>query len=286
MKLQCSSATGQRPMGVRTASLRPAARLQRCPAAPLRAVRAADAAEGTAEAVEIGGIPRRSALMAALAAAAGAAAAHPSPAAAAEAAAVDAPAASGSGSGSGIAGGGGGDGAFTPFLDNDYSLEVPAAYTYYETPIAVVDRGPQPERSPVRARWESPGGGVSISVLTQRAQTIKRTVLQVSDLAQYGPADEVAKLLLPRGAALLASASIEEARRSRDTPLGVVEIPPRTYYLYEFTTPQGLHVVMSAAAQRGTVYVAGVSAAAGSWDEAKDAAARVVRSFRIRTPSA
>jgi hypothetical protein len=53
----------------------------------------------------------------------------------------------------------------------------------------------------------------------------------VSDLAQYGPADEVAKLLLPRGATLIASASIVEERQARDTPLGRVEIPPRTYYL-------------------------------------------------------
>jgi hypothetical protein len=60
------------------------------------------------------------------------AAARPGPAASAEAAAeAGAPAAISSTSG-------GGEEGFTPFLDNDYSLEVPAAYTYYETPIAVV----------------------------------------------------------------------------------------------------------------------------------------------------
>lgn len=51
---------------------------------------------------------------------------------------------------------------------------------------------------------------------------------------------------------------------------------------YEFTTTNGLHVAMSAAAQRGNVYVCGVSAPTSSWEAAKDAAAKVVRSFRIK----
>jgi hypothetical protein len=57
---------------------------------------------------------------------------------------------------------------------------------------------------------------------------------------------------------------------------------PTNHDSYEFTSPNGLHVAMSAAAQRGNVYVCGVSAQSGSWDEAKSAAAAVVRSFKIK----
>jgi len=55
---------------------------------------------------------------------------------------------------------------------------------------------------------------------------------------------------------------------------------------YEFTSPNGLHVAMSAAAQRGNVYVCGVSAAGGDWGQAKEVAAEVVRSFRIKSSAA
>jgi hypothetical protein len=54
---------------------------------------------------------------------------------------------------------------------------------------------------------------------------------QVSDLSQYGPAEDVAKLLLPRGSLLLASTQTVEKFPPRETPLGQVEIPPRTYYM-------------------------------------------------------
>jgi hypothetical protein len=43
--------------------------------------------------------------------------------------------------------------------------------------------------------------------------------------------EDVAKLLLPRGSTLLASASVVVPRGVRETPVGPVEIPPRTYYL-------------------------------------------------------
>ncbi|KAI8462903.1 MAG: hypothetical protein J3K34DRAFT_527409 [Monoraphidium minutum] len=232
-------------------------------------------------------LPRRGALLLQLAAVLGATEAARAPPAAAEpvadaaAAAAPAPAGGlGAASSSNDAGGAG----FSPFFDNDYELLVPSNYTYYETPIQVVERGPQPERSPVRARWESPDGAVSISVLVRRAQTIQRTILQVADVSQWGSVEEVSKLMVPRGARLVGSAEIAEPRETRETPLGVVEIPPRSYYLYEFTTPTGLHVAMSAAAQRGNVYVCGVSASGPEgWEAARGAAARVVRSFRIKT---
>lgn len=141
----------------------------------------------------------------------------------------------------------------------------------------------------MRARWESPDGAVSISVLTRRTQTVQRTLLQarrvgpggrgkeggswegdwatpptrdvaqgrgacsrvpgavhkcvsgtralvlplqVSDVSQWGTPEEAAKLVLPRGAALLGSTSIAEARTPKATPVGQVELPPRNYYLW------------------------------------------------------
>jgi hypothetical protein len=44
-----------------------------------------------------------------------------------------------------------------------------------------VERGPQPERSPVLGRFEAPNGQPGlITILTRRAQAFKQTLLQVS----------------------------------------------------------------------------------------------------------
>jgi hypothetical protein len=66
------------------------------------------------------------------------------------------------------------------FRDNEYELQYPSNYTYVETPIVRVERGPQPERSPVLARFEAPDGepGV-ISIIMRRANSLKQTILQV-----------------------------------------------------------------------------------------------------------
>jgi hypothetical protein len=50
---------------------------------------------------------------------------------------------------------------------------------YQETAIPRVERGPQPERSPVLARFEAPSGAPgTISVLARKAQIFKQTLLQ------------------------------------------------------------------------------------------------------------
>jgi hypothetical protein len=66
------------------------------------------------------------------------------------------------------------------FVDNEYELQYPSNYTYKETPIVRVERGPQPERSPVLGRFEAPNGEPgTISVLMRRANALKQTILQV-----------------------------------------------------------------------------------------------------------
>ncbi|KAF8061996.1 hypothetical protein HT031_004256 [Scenedesmus sp. PABB004] len=153
-----------------------------------------------------------------------------------------------------------------PFADNDFALQVPANYVYLETPIVSVERGPQPERSPVLARFEAPGGAAgAVSVIVRKAQAFKQTLLQVSDISQLGSPLEVAALLLPRGSTLLGSETAAVPQPAKETPLGVVELPPQNYYIYDFTTPGGDHVAMAAAAKRGSVLICGASVPARAW---------------------
>ncbi|PNH10865.1 hypothetical protein TSOC_002405 [Tetrabaena socialis] len=70
----------------------------------------------------------------------------------------------------------------------------------------------------------------------------------------------------------------------RETLAGLVEIPPKNYYRYELTTNTGLHVVMTAAVQRGRVYVCGGSTAAGErWEQYGSVLREATESFRLRS---
>lgn len=54
----------------------------------------------------------------------------------------------------------------------------------------------------------------------------------MTDISAYGTPEEAASLLLPRGSKLV-SASVETvALPPRVTPLGDVEVPPKSYYRY------------------------------------------------------
>jgi hypothetical protein len=56
-------------------------------------------------------------------------------------------------------------------------------------------------------------------------------VLQVSDITAFGSAEEAAKVLLPKGARLLGLKSQTVEMPPKDTPLGRVDTPPKSYYL-------------------------------------------------------
>lgn len=73
------------------------------------------------------------------------------------------------------------------FIDNEYELSYPSNYIYKETPIVRVERGPQPERSPVLARFEAPDEQPgAISIIMRRANSLKQTILQVDWVCVVG----------------------------------------------------------------------------------------------------
>lgn len=54
--------------------------------------------------------------------------------------------------------------------------------------------------------------------------------LQVNDISQMGDPVAVATLILPRGSRLLATATEQVPQSPKVTPVGQLELPPRTYY--------------------------------------------------------
>ncbi|KAJ9529236.1 hypothetical protein QJQ45_007913 [Haematococcus lacustris] len=175
-------------------------------------------------------------------------------------------------------------GAATPpgqlFEDEEYTYTAPATFTFVDIPIPKIERGPAPERSPLRSRFEAGDGGqASLAVVVRNAQTLSFSLLQVGDLSVWGTPEEAAKLLLPRGSVLLNSSQQQVEVPPRTTPLGPVALPPKSYYRYEFISA-GQHVAVSAAATRGKVYVCGGSTPEEQWGRYGDALRQAVETFR------
>ncbi|KAL6762415.1 hypothetical protein V8C86DRAFT_2517648 [Haematococcus lacustris] len=177
-------------------------------------------------------------------------------------------------------------GAATPpgqlFEDEEYIYTAPATFTFVDIPIPKIERGPAPERSPLRSRFEAGDGGqASLAVVVRNAQTLSFSLLQVGDLSVWGTPEEAAKLLLPRGSVLLNSSQQQVEVPPRTTPLGPVALPPKSYYRYEFISA-GQHVAVSAAATRGKVYVCGGSTPEEQWGRYGDALRQAVETFRVK----
>ena len=129
-----------------------------------------------------------------------------------------------------------------------------------------------------------------LTIVARSASAIKPTLLQLTDMAQWGTAAEVGRLLLPRGARVtVAPAALSVPRPPRDTgtPVGTVETPPLTLYAYEFEVGGGAsggsatRIALTAAARSGRVFVAAAAAPAGEWGRVGGELTAAVRTLRV-----
>jgi hypothetical protein len=90
-----------------------------------------------------------------------------------------------------------------------------------------------------------------VSLGVRRAADLRPTFLQVNDIADFGTLEEVAALLVPPRAKLLASSSAQHVAPSPTAAADEVPLD-RTYYTYEFTRG-ALHGCLVAASKYGKV---------------------------------
>eukprot|EP00199_Chlamydomonas_sp_CCMP681_P007087 CAMPEP_0119105810 /NCGR_PEP_ID=MMETSP1180-20130426/3676_1 /TAXON_ID=3052 ORGANISM="Chlamydomonas cf sp, Strain CCMP681" /NCGR_SAMPLE_ID=MMETSP1180 /ASSEMBLY_ACC=CAM_ASM_000741 /LENGTH=268 /DNA_ID=CAMNT_0007090965 /DNA_START=13 /DNA_END=816 /DNA_ORIENTATION=- len=152
------------------------------------------------------------------------------------------------------------------FKDEEYTLLPPPAFDFMEIPYPVVERGPSPERNPVRCRFQAPGDTkASVSVVVRTAQALTFSFTQVGDIAQLGDPEAAAKLVVPKGSLLISATQEVDVLPPRETPLGQVDVPPKTYYRYEIITPAKERIYLSVAAARGKIFVCGGAAPVDEW---------------------
>ena len=106
----------------------------------------------------------------------------------------------------------------------------------------------------MKLRLQRRGGAEVVSLGVRRSADLRPTFLQVNDIADFGTLADVAALLVPPGAALLASS--EASFTTPGAPSDDTEPVPRSYFTYEFRRGR-LSGVLVAAAKRGKVRARG-----------------------------
>ena len=100
----------------------------------------------------------------------------------------------------------------------------------------------------MKLRLQRRGGAEVVSLGVRRSADLRPTFLQVNDIADFGTLADVAALLVPPGAALLASS--EASFTTPGAPSDDTDPVPRSYFTYEFRRGR-LSGVLVAAAKRG-----------------------------------
>lgn len=139
--------------------------------------------------------------------------------------------------------------------------------------------GDVPPSNPLRARFQCSDGVTVVSMGVRRAADLRPTFLQVEQVSDWGPKENVASLLVPPKA-MLTAPPVEKTLRSAETGDSDSAIA-RTYYLYQFTLPHARRGALSAAVRRGYVFVALATTASEGGDFDDMALTSLVDTLRV-----
>ncbi|QDZ25559.1 hypothetical protein HOP50_18g81010 [Chloropicon primus] len=149
----------------------------------------------------------------------------------------------------------------------------------------------------VLAKFSSPDDVVNVYVAYTVGAQFKPTLVQVTDITQYGGVEEVGSLVLPSGGSIgdlsITNRKVSAPARDTGTMAGMYTPPPKFYYTYNFTRVKEAgeaggreRVRLVLAAGGGKVYWLAVTTEMGGDAEtreaAEDAARKIVDSFRIK----
>eukprot|EP00887_Chlorella_sp_A99_P007557 scaffold28.g7557.t1 len=178
------------------------------------------------------------------------------------------------------------------FVDFTYRFRYPPNWTVMED--AMVSSAPAStnqrwKENPVKADLRPPAGAARLTVVERQASTLKQTLTQASargaviDITGLGSQAEVAALLFPPGARLLAAGAQAYALPPRDTGtvFGVLQRAPITIFRYEVALPGGTRMAAAAGVQLGRLFVIGGSAPEGDWAAVGPELRAAVASFQL-----
>ena len=126
-------------------------------------------------------------------------------------------------------------------------------------------------------------GSGRVTVVQQQASKLKQSLLQITDVAQLGTPEEVARLLLPPGTAVIASSvkTFPQPPRDTGTVMGVIERPPVLQYRYEVQLRTGEHVEVAVGVILGRVLLLGAAAPDAEWATQGPMLREIAETFKI-----
>lgn len=124
-----------------------------------------------------------------------------------------------------------------------------------------------------------------MTVIYQQISTVKQTLLQITDIAQLGTVEEVARLLLPAGSRVAGATVLSFPQPAKDTGtlLGAIERPPRQLYRYEVLLPSGDRAEVCVGVRLGRILLLGATATEDAWAAAAPTLRTIADSFRVLT---
>lgn len=175
------------------------------------------------------------------------------------------------------------------FVASRFKFSYPPDLRIIEEDIFAASYAPEPVRStvtpvkenPVKAEVESEDGLQRVSVVVRLASGIKPTFTQVTDISQWGTVKEVATLLLPPGATVVAYDTFTVKQPPKQGPFGPIERDPTTLYWYQVMLRDQTQVAMSVGALKGQIYVMGAAAPAEVWQRNGESLRKCAESFRL-----
>uniref|UniRef100_A0A7S4DXZ3 PsbP C-terminal domain-containing protein n=1 Tax=Lotharella globosa TaxID=91324 RepID=A0A7S4DXZ3_9EUKA len=140
--------------------------------------------------------------------------------------------------------------------------ELPA---YLMTPDAVAQR--ELKRKSF-ARLRNDRTQSTIVFTTTPCSSFKITFTRVNDIVDYGSIEELGKRVIPPEARNLRMKVKTETFPEKQTVRGPITPPPRHYYRYDFTTPDGLdRIIINLAVVKGFVYTMTTTCPMSYWKD-------------------
>lgn len=175
------------------------------------------------------------------------------------------------------------------FIDRDYLFRYPAGefVVVAETPAAggagAVGQGSRRSENPIRGEVREANGKARVTVVQEQAAQLKQSLLQITDISQFGNLQEASRLLFPPGTKVFSAADIEFPQPAKDTGtlLGKIEREPVHVYRYRVQLPTSERAEVAVGILLGRVLLLGASSPEEYWEEESSTLKEIADSFNL-----
>lgn len=171
------------------------------------------------------------------------------------------------------------------FIDRDYLFRYPSGeyVVIEESAEGKLAPGTMRSENPIRVELKEVNGKAKVTVVQEQAARLKQTLFQITDIAQFGSAQETARLVFPPGTKVMSAKSLEFPQPAKDTGtvLGKIERDPLHVYRYQVRLPNNDLGEVAVGIILGRVLLLGASASEENWEDQSSTLKKIADSFKL-----